>query len=74
MYFCQTEEQNGFDIKGHKETIFNRTFFSSPELKAQVSYSDRFLSVVCLLDFYIFDFFSRTAGPIVTKLAQIILR
>jgi presenilin-like A22 family membrane protease len=46
---------------------------SSPELKAQVSYSDRLLSVVCLtsgiclLDFYIFDFFSRTAGPIVTK-------
>jgi hypothetical protein len=22
---------------------------------------------VCLLNFYIFDFFSRTAGPIVTK-------
>jgi hypothetical protein len=31
--------------------------FSSPELKA----------VVCLLDFYIFDF-SRTTGPILTKL------
>ena len=48
-------------------------FFSSPELKmkAQVSFSDRLLSVrpsdVCLLDFYIFDFFFRTAGPVVTK-------
>jgi hypothetical protein len=40
-----------------------RAFFSSPELKAQVSYSDRLLSVVCLsvrlsVNFYIFDFFS----------------
>ena len=68
-------------------------FFSSPELKAQVSYSDRPLSVVCpsvrlsvrlsvrpsvrpsvcpsvrlSVNFYIFDFFSRTAGPILTKL------
>jgi hypothetical protein len=55
--------------------------FSSPELKAQVSYSDRLFSVirlsvrlsgclsVCLsVNFYIFDFFSRTAGPILTKL------
>ena len=55
--------------------------FSSPELKAQVSYSDRPLSVVrlsvclsvCLsvrlsVNFYIFDFFSRTTGPILTKL------
>jgi hypothetical protein len=43
--------------------------FSSPELKAQVSYSDRLLSVVRLsVNFYIFDFFSRTAGPILTKL------
>jgi hypothetical protein len=49
--------------------------FSSPELKAQVSFSDRLLSVVCpsvrpyvcLLDFYIFNFFFRTAGPILTK-------
>jgi hypothetical protein len=52
--------------------------FSSPELKVQVSFSDRWLSVVRLsvrpsvlrlsvrlLD--IFDFFSRTAGTIVTK-------
>jgi hypothetical protein len=56
------------------------TLFSSPELKAQVSYSDRPLSVcpsvclsVCLsirlfVNFYIFDFFSRTTGPILTKL------
>ena len=47
--------------------------FSSPELKAQVSYSDRRLSVVrpsvrLSVNFYIFDFFSRTAGPILTKL------
>jgi hypothetical protein len=46
--------------------------FSSPELKAQVSYSDRLLSFVrlsvCLsVNFYIFDFFSRTTGPILTK-------
>jgi hypothetical protein len=43
--------------------------FSSPDLKAQVSYSDRQLSVVRLsLNFYIFDFFSRTTGPISTRL------
>ena len=51
--------------------------FSSPELNAQVSYSNRPLSVVRLsvhmsvrlsVNFYIFDFFSRTAGPILTKL------
>jgi hypothetical protein len=50
-------------------------FFSSPELKAQVSYSDRPLSVclavrpsVCLsVNFYIFDFFSRSTGPILTR-------
>jgi hypothetical protein len=51
------------------------TFISSPELKAQVSFSDHLLSVVCLsvcpdvclLDLYIFNFFSRTAWPILTK-------
>jgi hypothetical protein len=51
--------------------------FSSPELKAQVSYSDSLLSVIRLscrlsvrlsVNFYIFDFFSRTKGPILTKL------
>jgi hypothetical protein len=55
--------------------IFLLFFFSSPELKAQVSFSDRPLSVVCLavclsvclLNIYIFDFF-RTAGPISTRL------
>jgi hypothetical protein len=41
--------------------------FSSPELKAQVSYSDRLLSVV-RLSVYIFDFFFRTAEPIFTRL------
>ena len=51
--------------------------FSSPELKAQVSISDHFLSVVCdspsfcpsvckLFTFFIF--FSRTTGPISIKL------
>jgi hypothetical protein len=53
-----------------------KSVFSSPELKAQVSYSDRRLSVrltVCLsvrpsVNFYIFDFFSRTTGPILTRL------
>jgi hypothetical protein len=47
--------------------------FSSPELKAQVSFSDRPLSGVHLsvcpsVNFYIFDFFSRTTGPILTGL------
>jgi hypothetical protein len=43
--------------------------FRSPELKAQVSYSDRRLSVVRLsVNFYIFDFFSRTTGPNSTRL------
>jgi hypothetical protein len=48
------------------ETPITISVFSSPELKAQVSYSDRHLSVVRL--FYIFDFFSRAAGSILTKL------
>jgi hypothetical protein len=54
-------------------TKMKSELFSSPELKAQVSFSDHLLSVicltsnVCLLDFYIFNFFSRTAGPILTK-------
>jgi hypothetical protein len=51
--------------------------FSSPELKAQVSFSDRPLSGVCLsvrlsvcpsVNFYIFDLFSRTTGPILIRL------
>ena len=51
------------------------SFFSSPELKVQVSYSDPPLSVVRLsvhlsVNFYIFNLFSRTAGP---NLTQIIL-
>jgi hypothetical protein len=49
---------------GHKRG----TIFSSPELKAQVRYSDRLLSVCLYVNFYIFDFFSRTTGPILTKL------
>jgi hypothetical protein len=39
-------------------------FFSSPDLKFLIA---RCPSSVYLLDFYIFDFFSRTAGPVVTK-------
>jgi hypothetical protein len=51
----------------------NTTIFSSPELKAQMSFSDRRLSVVLLsvrlsVNFYIFNFFSRTTGPILTIL------
>jgi hypothetical protein len=47
--------------------------FSSPELKAQVSFSDRLLpgvrlSVCPSVNFYTFDFFSRTTGPILTRL------
>jgi hypothetical protein len=48
--------------------------FSSPELKAKVSFSDHLLSGVSLSvrlsvckHFYIFDFFSRTTGPILTR-------
>jgi hypothetical protein len=56
--------------------LFNGFIFSSPELKAQVSFSDRLLSVVLLsvrlsVNFYIFDFFSRTTGPILTRLGTI---
>jgi hypothetical protein len=57
----------------HRRYILNEHIISSPELKAQVSYSDRLSSVVCLsvclsVNFYIFNFFSRTVGPILTKL------
>jgi hypothetical protein len=49
------------------------SFISSPELKAQVSFSDSLLSVVLLsvrlsVNFYIFYFFSRTTGPILTRI------
>ena len=46
--------------------------FSSPELKAQLRFSDRLLSVLslstCLSVCKLFLFFSRTTGPISTKL------
>jgi hypothetical protein len=43
--------------------------FSSPELKVQVSFFDRLLSIVCLsVNFYIFHFFSRTSKPNSIKL------
>jgi hypothetical protein len=58
-----------------------RLVFSSSELKAQMSFSDRKLSgvrlsvrlYVCLsvcpsVNFYIFDFFSKTTGLILTTL------
>ena len=45
--------------------------FSSPELEA-VRFTDQLSSVLCLsvhcLSFHIFNFFSRTSGPISTKL------
>jgi hypothetical protein len=42
--------------------------FSSPDLKAQVSYSDRRLPAIRLsVNFYIFDF-SSTTGSILTRL------
>jgi hypothetical protein len=41
----------------------------SPELKAQVSFSDCPLSGIRpSVNFCIFDFFSRTTGPILTRL------
>jgi hypothetical protein len=48
-------------------------FFSSPKLTAQVNYSDRRLSIVhpsirLSVNFYIFDFFSRTTEPILSRL------
>jgi hypothetical protein len=59
-----TVEENFTD-----SSLDNRNHFSSPELKAQVSYSDRLLSVFRLsVNFYIFHFFCRTTGPILTKL------
>jgi hypothetical protein len=43
--------------------------FSTPELKTQVSFSDRLLSVIRLsVKTYIFNF-SRTTGPILTTLS-----
>jgi hypothetical protein len=43
--------------------------FSSPELKAQVSFYDRPLSVVRLTSVcWTFTCFSRTTGPILTKI------
>ena len=53
---------------------FKIMLFSSPELKAQVSFSDRLSSAVrltvCLsVTFHFFIFFSRTAEPISTELS-----
>ena len=55
-------------VRASKRNLLLFKLFSSPELKAQVSFSDNFLSVVCLSTFHIFIFFSRTTGPISTKL------
>jgi hypothetical protein len=55
-------------INEHQSACFN-----SPELKAQVSFSDRPL-FVCLSDFNIFDFFSRTTGPTLDKVGTFIIR
>ena len=44
--------------------------FCSPELRAQVSFSDRLFSAVCLsVNFPHFIFCSKTTGPISTKLS-----
>jgi hypothetical protein len=57
---------------GNEKGIFIGFFvhlvFSSTELKAQVSFSDRPLSVRLSVNFFIFDFFSRTTGLILTRL------
>jgi hypothetical protein len=50
------------------ENLKKKTFFSSPELKVQVSLSDRQLSVYLPVNFYILYFFSRTIWPILTRL------
>jgi hypothetical protein len=54
--------------------ICNAILLNSPDLKAQVSFSDRLLSIihpsVCLLNIYIFDFFFRASGPILTRLGK----
>ena len=42
--------------------------FSSPELKTQVSFSKDLSSVCSSVNFSHLNFFSRTAGPISTKL------
>ena len=55
-------------VRASKRNLLLFKLFSSPELKAQVSFSDNFLSVVCLSTFHIFIFFSRTTGPISIKL------
>ena len=60
----------------YQEMFMNSTksmfqIFSSPEQNAQVSYCDRSPSVVrraSSVNFYIFDFFSKTHGQILTKL------
>jgi hypothetical protein len=43
-------------------------FFSSPELKDQVSFSDHPLSVRLSVHFYIFNVFSRKTEPILIRL------
>jgi hypothetical protein len=70
LQFSFSEQSRHCSVNFQKKSIL---LFSSPELKAQVSYSDRLLSVVRLsvylsVNFYIFDFFSKTTGPILTKI------
>jgi hypothetical protein len=45
-----------------------RHVFSSPELRAQTSLSDCCCPYVCMVDLYIFGFFSRTTGPVLTMI------
>jgi hypothetical protein len=60
---CVIIEVIALELRKLIENDSFRSFFSSPELKAQVSFSDRPSSGVCLstclsVNFYIFDFFS----------------
>jgi hypothetical protein len=66
MFFIPITYGTKIDIDMH---WLIHAFFSSPKLKPQVSFPGTLCPTsVCLLNIYIFDFFSRTAGPILTRL------
>jgi hypothetical protein len=72
IYNCVPGTEVGM-IMSSKEILALSLIFSSPELKAQVSFSDRPFSSIRLscrpsVNFYIFNFYSRTTGPILTRL------
>ena len=77
--FClKLEAESNRSVRGSNKTAFfprsqSITVFSSPERKTQVSYYDHNLSVVngggiVVVNFSYLFFFSRTTGPISTKL------